>query len=121
MSSVVAIGVDTEQTGRFKLLNLKKDREFLEKIFTKDELSYCFSKNDPSQTLAARFCAKEATVKAIGSLGFDFLDLNKVEVLINKRGCPILKILDAKYSKLKFLVSLSHSRVQAIAFVVIIG
>lgn len=119
MPSIVAIGVDIEQTERFKLLKLKKDSEFLGKIFTKAELSYCFSKKDPSKNLAARFCAKEATIKAISSLGFEFLDLNKVEVLTNKHGTPSLRILDTRFKKFKFLVSLSHSKVQAIAFVVV--
>ena len=62
-ASNFAIGVDIESISRFKNLKRDKSRHFLEKIFTQNELNYCFSKKVPSPHLAVRFAAKEAAEK----------------------------------------------------------
>jgi holo-[acyl-carrier protein] synthase len=47
-------------------------------LFTAQEVDYCNSEPDPIQHLAARFCAKEAIVKALGIDGWDPLDIEIV-------------------------------------------
>ncbi len=47
-------------------------------LFTSGELHYCGSQQHPEEHLAARFCAKEAVVKALGMDGFDPLDVEIV-------------------------------------------
>ena len=67
---MTGIGTDIEDIARFEELDRETHRRFLQKIYTDEELSYCFSKRSPAQHLAVRFCAKESVVKALSSLGF---------------------------------------------------
>ena len=60
----MAIGVDIEDIERFK----GKSEEFLHRVFTDLELEYCLKFSKPESHLAARFCAKEAVVKALKAL-----------------------------------------------------
>jgi holo-[acyl-carrier protein] synthase len=48
-------------------------------LFTDQELAYCKSQSSADQHLAARFCAKEATAKALGLNGFDPREIEIVE------------------------------------------
>ena len=111
MADIIGLGIDIEDISRFE--NKQKDSTFFKKIFTKNELEYCFKKKDPAQSLAARFCAKEATIKASPVKLF----YNEIEVIM-KKGKPSIVInkLDIKY---KVLVSLSHCRNSAIATVIV--
>lgn len=51
------IGTDIEDINRFKKYSLEKDKDFLESIFSKEELEYSFSQKKYAQHLAVRFCA----------------------------------------------------------------
>jgi len=82
--SKFSIGTDLEEVDRFKL-DLKKDKNFLEKIFSKNELKYCFSRGNPAQHLAVRFAAKEATVKALYGLNFKRVDFKKIQIIKKRR------------------------------------
>ena len=59
------IGVDIEDISRFNNKTLENDSVFLEKIFTQNELEYCYKQKNYASSLAARFCAKEAVIKAL--------------------------------------------------------
>ena len=59
----MGLGVDIEDIDRFRKLDLYEDKGFFSKIYTGDEISYCFSKDSPAQHLAVRFAGKEAVVK----------------------------------------------------------
>ncbi|MBN2101786.1 MAG: holo-ACP synthase [Candidatus Aenigmarchaeota archaeon] len=110
MPEIVGIGVDIEEISRFEK-NLK-NKKFLDKIFTKQELEYCFSKGRPAQHLAARFCAKEAVIKAIPR------KINYKDVEIKNNGIvPEVKV--KSNDKFKILVSLTHSNSSAMAFVLL--
>ena len=107
------IGTDIEKVDRFK--KYLEDSSFLKTIFSEKELDYCFSKAHPEQHLAARFCAKEACIKA---LKCKFEEFNKIEILNNEDGSPYLKILDEKYKNYIFKVSMSHTKDYATAVVI---
>jgi len=109
-----SIGVDIESIKRFKGLDRKKSGNFLAKIFTEKEMNYCFSKKAPAQHLAARFAAKEAIIKAIGSLSKETPALDKIEISNNEDGAPVAA---AKGYNLK--ISLSHCKDEAIAFAIV--
>lgn len=112
----MAVGVDIEDIKRFD----DKSQRFIDKIFTKEEQSYCFSKSIPNSHFAVRFCAKEAVTKALNSMNIKQPALNEIEVCHDANGCPKIKLPDSKeYSNLKVDVSLSHDKTKAIAFVVI--
>ena len=109
----VSIGTDIEEIIRFKDKSLVEDQKFLEKIFTKKELEYCFSKGVPHQHLCARYCAKEAIVKALTGLGIVDVYYSDIEITNKANGFPIAKI--QKYPKLNIKITLSHCKTYATA------
>ena len=112
----LTLGVDIESISRFKELDRKKKKSFLDKIYSEKELDYCYSHKNYAQHLAVRFAAKEAIFKAFSSCGLNSPFYNKIEILNKKNGSPYLKIKDMK--KIKAKLSLSHCNKKALAFVV---
>lgn len=111
----LAIGVDIEDIERFK----DKSREFLDRIYTKDEQEYCLAKAKPESHLAVRFCAKEAAIKALSALNIKVSEYNNIEVFHEENQCPSIRLLKKIDKKLTFEVSLSHDKTKAIAFVTV--
>lgn len=109
----MAIGVDIEDIERFK----GKSNDFLHRVFTPLELEYCLKFSKPESHLTARFCAKEAVVKALTALDIENVPYNKIEVFHNEKQCPQIRILKQIEKNVVFQVSLSHDRTKAIAFV----
>ncbi len=111
------IGVDIEEVIRFENKSADKDKALLDKIFTKAELEYCFSKMFYAQHLTARYCAKEAVVKALYPAGIHDVYYKDIEVLNDADGCPSVSI--KKYPNIKTKLSLSHTKTTAIASVIL--
>ena len=112
MKNNISVGVDIEDIKRFELdKNKKKDAAFLENVFSDKELEYCFSKPKPAQHLAARFCAKEALIKAFSSRGKK-IDYKEIEVLRDEKGVPRVQNI----SDVDIQISMSHTTDKAIAF-----
>ena len=107
----IGIGTDIEKVNRFES-NLN-NKLFLNKIFTKNELDYCFKSIKPAEHLTARFAGKEATIKAYFSLSNKFLNYKEIEILNGGDGEPILNLNKNVNCKM----SLSHTKDDAIAFV----
>ena len=115
----ISIGVDIEDVDRFKELQIDKDKLFLETIFTNKELEYCFSDIRFDEHLAVRYCAKEATIKALSDFCIDYIKYNEIEILNSSNGQPNLVVKSLPNIKAK--VSLSHTKTQAIAYVILIN
>ncbi|MHA7733150.1 holo-ACP synthase [Nitrosopumilus sp. S6] len=116
----VCVGVDIENISRFVNIHKKKDRKFLDKIFTEREIDYCFEKVKPEQHLAARFAAKEAIIKACNTICNNVLSFIDIEIQNNINGIPLVHIKKKEFSGMDIKLSLSHSSDNAIAFAVII-
>lgn len=114
----LGVGVDIENIDRFRNMDLKGDKTFLNKIFTKKEQNYCFSKKEPGKHLAARYAGKEAVVKALYSLGKNNLDYKLIEIFNNKNNAPRVNIHHRGSKTLKVYISLSHCADKAIAFAI---
>ena len=122
--SCVGVGVDIIEIERIeKALECGGER-FLQRIFTPAERSFCESKAIPHASFAARFAAKEAVLKALGtglSSGTAFID---VEVYQKRGGAPGVKLYNktAEMARgkgiTKVALSLSHDRGHAIAFAI---
>ena len=110
------IGVDIESIERFGRLGVIDNKLFLNKIFTKKELNYCFSKKKPAPYLAARYAGKEAIFKALSSIGESNLSYKFLEIFNNKNGVPEVKINKTGFNELYVRLSLSHCGDKAIAF-----
>jgi holo-[acyl-carrier protein] synthase len=64
---IVGVGVDLVHVPRVRRLLERWQERFLERVFTPDEVAYARGRHDPAEHLAARFAAKEATLKALGT------------------------------------------------------
>lgn len=64
---VLGIGIDVVEIARIRRLMERWQDRFLKRVFTDDELEYALRRHDPAEHLAARFAAKEATLKALGT------------------------------------------------------
>ncbi len=109
----ISIGTDIEEIDRFKNKTLDTDSRFLNYVFTPSELEYCFSKSLPHFHLCARFCAKEAVVKAISAYNIKDVFYKDVEITNKSSGYPVAVI--KKYPDIKIKISLSHSKTYATA------
>lgn len=99
------VGIDIISVDKIK----EKNEDFLRKVFTQNELSYSFNKENPYQTLAGIYALKEATIKAY-DLDFSYLYKSKIEVL-HKYNRPLILI---DKNKVKASVSISHDEGRAI-------
>ena len=120
MFNTIGIGTDIEDIGRFTSLTLEHNKSLFDKIYTENELNYCFSKKSAAQHLAVRYAGKEAVVKAISSIGFESLNYNQIEIINDVNGVPRVKLNTNMLNKLQIDISLSHCEDKAIAFVIAI-
>jgi len=114
----VGIGTDIVEINRIRsAVKQYKDR-FLRKIFTDRELTYCRKKKALRfPELAARFAAKEAYSKAIGT-GIVGIKWKEIEIINSANGKPHIYV--KRKLNNKALVSLSHSLKYATAVVLLI-
>ena len=108
MLNNLSIGTDIEENSRFSNKSLEKDRKFLERIFTAQEIEYCFSNTNPSPHLCARFCAKEAITKALEEFQIKDVYYSDIEILKHETGAPYVII--KKYPNLDIKLSMSHCK-----------
>jgi len=112
-STTLGVGVDLVDVDRFRVV-LARTPALAERLFRADERSYAEQANDPAVRLAARFAAKEATLKSLG-LGLGAMPLADIEVVRHESGRPELVLHDraarvaADHGAVGFLVSLSHT------------
>ena len=121
----LSVGVDLVELDRIERVLERYGVRFLERVYTPDELRL-YRERIPE--LAARFAAKEAVSKALG-VGLRYLSSQgigwqDVEVLSDPLGKPVVRLsgraqeLAKEQGLHQWAVSLSHSREQAVAFVV---
>jgi holo-[acyl-carrier protein] synthase len=116
----VCSGVDRVELSHFERVLQTGGDTFLAKVFTADEIDYCQGRLD---RLAARFAAKEATTKALGT-GIRRMSLSEIEVVSHESGKPRLRLSGRAAERAGVLgitsldVSLTHTSLVAEAFVV---
>ena len=92
-------------------------------MFTELEIDYCQRKRDAVSSFAARFAAKEATMKALGT-GVRGVSWKDIEVTRQRSGAPGIQLYGraekraANLGITEISISLSHSREYAVAFVI---
>jgi holo-[acyl-carrier protein] synthase len=77
MDTPPCVGLDLVEPQRLEE-RIARTPSLLATLFTHQEISYCDSQADPIQHFAARFCAKEAIIKALGIDGWDPQDVEIV-------------------------------------------
>jgi holo-[acyl-carrier protein] synthase len=119
---VTGLGVDIIEVPRIKKALDRWGKRFFKRVFTSEERRYSMRKAFPEQSLAARFAAKEAVMKALGTGLSGGIAWTDVEIVNNPQGKPEVK-LGSKITDLvgdkKVQISLSHTREFAVAFAVL--
>jgi holo-[acyl-carrier protein] synthase len=120
---MLASGVDLVEIGRVQSVVERFGERFLSRIFTQRELDEV---GGNMSSLAARFAAKEAVSKALGT-GIGRVTWREIEILRGPERQPILvlsgeaEIVAQKLGLNQWSISLSHTREHAIAAVVATG
>ena len=127
MTDVKGVGVDLAQIPRLRRVVARWDERLLRRVFTDEEIAYCRRRRDPIPHLAARFAAKEATLKALGtglSMGVNWREL---EVRRERGQAPTMvltgrtrAIARAKGAS-RVLLSLTHDGDYAMAQALLVG
>lgn len=118
---IIGTGVDIIEVARIDRLLEKHSPRFEEKIFTPDEILYCKSKAKPGIHFAARFAAKEAVMKCLGTGMDKGIAFNEIEVTHEPSGQPTIKLhgkgkeQSARLNIKTIHISLSHENKYAIA------
>jgi holo-[acyl-carrier protein] synthase len=119
----LATGVDLVEVDRIQRVIEEHDERFLKRVFTPQELDEA---GNNFASLAARFAAKEAVAKALGT-GIGAVAWQEIEILRGPDREPTLCLHGAAQSLAQALdlkrwsISLSHTHEHAIAFVVALG
>ncbi len=124
---IIGTGVDIVEISRIKNAAKKWQKNFLLKIFTDNELEYSNEKTSSYQHLAARFAAKEAVLKALGSGLTSRMEWRDIEVWNEKSGKPNVRLSGEveRVSRSKgvkdIIISMSHTRTYAVASVILVN
>lgn len=119
---IYGIGIDLVRIDRMKDAADKWGRRFLERIFTEKEITYCYRKTEPYPSLAVRFAAKEALIKAMGE---GFIPFTDIEITNDQDGRPSIRSkgrleeLFKERAIKRCHISLSHDKGYGIACVIL--
>jgi len=92
---ILGVGLDVVETERVARAVAAHGRRFEERVYTAAELAKCSQRADRVQALAARFAAKEAFLKALGTGSARGLTFRQVEVVRGEGGHPALRLAGA--------------------------
>ena len=106
------IGIDIVEVKR--IARLVKDRNFLERVFTSEEIRYCRGKKKSAQHFAVRFATKEAVWKALGQNGTALKDIGVINLPDGKPEAMIRGL-----RKKNIDISLSHTEEYAVAVAIL--
>jgi holo-[acyl-carrier protein] synthase len=115
-----AVGIDVIEIARVRETLSRHPRRFLARVYTPEEVAFCRGR---VPELAARFAAKEAVMKALGT-GARGLAWREIEILPNQRGKPLVYLHGQAQARAEAIglrgidISLTHSHELAIAAVV---
>ena len=124
---IVGTGIDITEVPRIREAIQRHGERFLQRIFTEGEIQYCESKANRVERYAARFAAKEAGMKAIGTGWKHGVRWRDIEVARKPGGRPTLLLhgkaaeFAAKLGATNVALSLTHTAEQAMAQVILEG
>jgi holo-[acyl-carrier protein] synthase len=119
-----AVGVDLVEVDRVQAAAARWGDRFLRRVYTPAEVDYCMNRGERYRSLAARFAAKEAAMKALGTGWRGGVRWTDIEVVRRPGSAPEIA-LHGRCRELgghgRWMVSLSHTREHAIAVVIVEG
>lgn len=119
---IFGIGCDIVEIKRIENSYKKLGDIFLKKIFSQEEIQYCFTYSNPFPSFAARFAAKEATAKALGvgiSGVFSWQDCFVICETNKKPNLNLSQKAHDHFGPLLTHISLSHTDEYAVATVIL--
>lgn len=121
---IYGIGNDLVEVIRMEQF-IKRSDEVLQRVFDESEITYCRSQNKPAEHFAARFAAKEAFFKALGTGWRGNLKFNEVIIKHDNLGKPFVHLIgEAEKAVMKINnsiihITLSHTAEYAVAMLII--
>jgi holo-[acyl-carrier protein] synthase len=122
---IVGTGIDIAEVPRIAAAIERYGQRFLNRVFTEGEMNYCESRANRMERYAARFAAKEAAMKALGTGWNHGVRWRDVEVCRAPGGPPTIVFhgeaaqVAARLKATHVALSLSHTTEQAIAQVIL--
>lgn len=121
---IAGIGTDIVATARIAKVYERHGERFLERTYRDAEREYCLAARDPTERLAARWAAKEAVMKALGSGWARGVQFKDIEIARDESGKPSI-VLHAAAAELAaaqgiaaWHCSISHADGMAVAYVI---
>jgi holo-[acyl-carrier protein] synthase len=124
---ILGVGIDHVEIERIRALLERKPGRAAERLFTERERERCASRTRPAECYAARFAAKEAFVKALGTGLTEGISWKDMEVRVTPNGRPALALSARALDVFQGMggehvhVSFSHDGGSATAVVIIEG
>jgi holo-[acyl-carrier protein] synthase len=124
---IVGLGLDIAEVDRIEAAIQRHGAPFLERLFTPDEASYCERSKNKFERYAARFAAKEAAMKALGTGWSHGVRWRDIEVTREATGKPTLRLAGVALQMAERMgvknisVSITHSGNLALAQVIFEG
>lgn len=124
---VIALGLDLVEVSRVRDLLGRHGERFKERMFSAAEQDYCDGQAEPAMHYAARFAAKEAVAKALGTGFAEGVGWADIEVLRADNGQPSIALHHGAAERARqlgigqVLVTLTHTKDAAAASVVALG
>ena len=123
--AIIGSGIDATEIERIAAAIERFGSRFTDRVFTAEEIRYCQAKRDAAASFAARFAAKEAAMKALGTGHSRGVFWRGIEV-IRRHGPPQLRFHEGAAARFQSLgatgsvLTLTHSRELAIAHVLLV-
>src|SRR6185436_20922734 len=118
---IVATGIDIIEISRIEEVFERRGSRFRDRVFTDAEIAYCEPRGSKFASYAARFAAKEAMMKALGTGWSNGVAWRDVEVLRGEKGAPSITLRGRALERFSLLgarkahISMTHSRDLAMA------
>ncbi len=120
----ISIGVDIVSIGR---ISNNLDDRFINRVYTKDEIKYCKTKNNNTHHFAGRLAGKEAVSKALKITWEEGINWKDIEILSGENSTPRV-VLHGEAKKVanerkirNIQISISHEKEYAVAFAITVG
>ena len=126
-SGILGVGLDLVEVARVRASVRRSGERFAQRVFTPEEIAYCAGRARKFEHLAARFAAKEATLKALGTGITGWASMQEVEVVHDAAGRPEIRLRGGVLRRARSLgvtathLSISHTESVAAAVVVLEG
>lgn len=123
---IIGVGLDAAEIDRIAQAIARYGDRFVRRVFTQEEIAYCRRKRDAVSSFAARFAAKEAAMKALGTGHSRGVFWQSIEV-VRYGGPPQLRFSGGAATRFaamggaRSLLTLTHSQNLALAHVLLLG